>query len=54
MMGIDLTHTLYQQFHGKDVDAVSILFTYELIKLLGRLADHAELVGARTRLLMAK
>lgn len=54
MMGIDLTHTLYQQFHGKDVDAVSILFTYELIKLLSRLADQAELVGARTRLLMAK
>ena len=54
MMGIDLTQTLYHHFHGKDVDAVSILFTYELIKLLGRLADHAELVGSRTRLLMAK
>ena len=32
----------------------NVLFTYELIKLLGRLADHAELVGSRTRLLMAK
>lgn len=54
MIGVDLTDTLYHHFHGKDVDAVSILFGYELIKLLGRLADHAELVGARTRLLIAK
>lgn len=54
MIGIDLTDTLYHHFHGKGVDAVSILFTYELIKLLGRLADHAELVGSRIRLLMAK
>ncbi len=54
MIGVDLTDTLYHRFHGKGVDAVSILFGYDLIKLLGKLADHAELVGSRTRLLIAK
>jgi len=52
MLGIDLVDTLYQ--HHKDKDPVSTVFTYQLTRWLGELADHAELVGSRMRLLVAR
>ena len=52
MLGIDLVDNLYQ--HHKDKDPVSTVFTYQLTRWLGALADHAELVGSRMRLLVAR
>jgi predicted phosphate transport protein (TIGR00153 family) len=52
MLGIELVNTLYS--HHKDKDAVSTIFTYQLTRWLGALADHAELVGSRMRLLVAR
>ncbi len=52
MLGIALVDTLYQ--HHRDKDPVSTLFTYQLTRWLGELADHAELVGSRMRLLVAR
>ncbi len=51
-IGIDLTAAVFQ--HHKDTDPVSVVFTYQLVRWLGDLSDHAEIVGAKTRLLMAK
>ena len=51
MLGIDLVDTLYRRH--KDRDPVSTVFTYQLARWLGELADHAELVGSRMRLLVA-
>ncbi len=52
MLGIELVNTLYQ--HHKDKDPVSTIFTYQLTRWLGELADHAELVGSRMRMLVAR
>ena len=52
MLGIDLVNTLYQ--HHKDKDPVSTIFTYQLTRWLGELADHAELVGSRMRMLVTR
>ena len=54
VMGIDLTQTLYLHHKEKGADPVAIVFTFELIRWLGNLSDHAELVGSRTRLLIAR
>jgi predicted phosphate transport protein (TIGR00153 family) len=51
MLGIDLVDTLYRRH--KNRDPVSTVFTYQLARWLGELADHAELVGSRMRLLVA-
>lgn len=51
MLGIDLVNSLYQHHKGKD--ALSTMFAYQLTRWLGELADHAELVGSRMRLLIA-
>ena len=51
MLGIDLVDTLYARH--KDRDPVSTVFTYQLNRWLGELADHAELVGSRMRMLVA-
>ena len=52
MLGIELIDILYK--HHKDKDPVSTIFTYQLNRWLGALADHAELVGSRMRLLVAR
>ena len=52
MLGIELVDTLYK--HHKDKDPVSTVFTYQLTRWLGELADHAELVGSRMRMLVAR
>ncbi len=50
-IGTDITHTLFQ--HAKDMDPVSIVFLYRLINLLEDLADYAEAMAIRSRLLLA-
>ena len=52
MLGIDIVNNLYQ--HHKDKDPVSTIFVYQLTRWLGELADHAELVGSRMRLLVPR
>lgn len=52
MLGIDLVNNLYKHHQGKD--PVSTIFTYQLIRWLGELADHAELVASHMRLLIAR
>ena len=52
MLGIDLLDVLYRRH--KERDPVSTIFTYQLIRWLGELADHAELVGSRMRMLVVR
>ncbi len=54
LMGIDLTQTLYAHHKDKQADPVVTMFTYQLITWLRDLSDHAEMVGTRTRLLIAR
>ena len=51
-IGVDLTGVVFE--HHRDTDPVSVVFTYQLVRWLGDVADHAELVAAKTRLLIAK
>ncbi len=50
-MGMDLTHRLFAQ--EDDMKPVSVMFWYQLIQWIGDLADYAEKVGNRLRLLLA-
>lgn len=52
MLGIDLVDSIYR--HHKEKDPVSTMFSYQLTRWLGELADHAELVGSRMRLLVGR
>lgn len=52
MLGIDIIDLLHK--HHMDKDPVSTVFTYQLVRWLGELADHAELVGSHMRLLVAR
>ena len=52
MLGIDLVDNIYK--HHKEKDPVSTMFSYQLTRWLGELADHAELVGSRMRLLVGR
>jgi len=54
VMGIDLTNALYLHHKDKDANAVSIVFTYQLISWLRELSDEAQRVGSRARLLVAR
>ncbi|MCP3964153.1 MAG: TIGR00153 family protein [bacterium] len=50
--GIELTRILYQ--HGDDMSAPTFFLWYELFQNLGDIADFAEDVGDRLRLLVAR
>lgn len=50
-MGMDLTHLLFAQ--EDEMKPVSVMFWYQLIQWIGDLADYAEKVGNRLRLLLA-
>ena len=52
MLGIALVDSLYT--YHKNKDPVSAVFTYQLTRWLGNLADHSELVASRMRLLVAR
>lgn len=51
-MGIELGRTLFA--HEDDLPPVSVMFWYRLIEWIGDLADYAEKVGNRLRLLIAR
>ncbi len=51
-MGAALTRTLFK--HEDEMKPVSVLFWYRLIEWIGDLADYAEKVGNRLRLMIAK
>ena len=50
--GSDLVQLLFD--HEDEIGPLSVVFWYELIKTLGRVADEAENVGDRLRLLIAR
>ena len=51
-LGIALTGLLFQ--HEDEMNPVSVIFWYRLIEWIGDLADYAEKVGNRLRLLIAR
>ncbi|MCG6966754.1 MAG: TIGR00153 family protein [Chromatiaceae bacterium] len=51
-MGMALTRSLFAQ--EDSMSAVSVMFWYQLIQWIGDLADYAEKVGDRLRLLIAR
>jgi hypothetical protein len=50
-LGLELTRTLFR--HEEQMSPVSVMLWYRLIEWIGDLADHAEKVGNRLRLLIA-
>ena len=51
-MGTDIAHGLFA--HAKAMDPVSVVFLYQLINWIDDLADYAEKLAIRTRLLLAR
>ena len=51
-MGLELTRSLFA--HEDDMKPVSVIFWYNLINMIGELADYSEKVGNRLRLLLAR
>ena len=51
-MGLELTQSLFAQ--EDDMNPVSVVFWHDLIEMIGELADYAEKVGNRLRLLLAR
>lgn len=51
-MGLQLTRLLFQ--HEDEMKPVSVMMWYQLIEWIGDLADYAEKVGDRLRLLIAR
>ena len=51
-MGMALTRILFSK--EDDMSAVSVMFWYQMIQWIGDLADYAEKVGDRMRLLLAR
>ncbi|MCG6869775.1 MAG: TIGR00153 family protein [Gammaproteobacteria bacterium] len=50
-LGLELTRTLFE--HEDEIKPVSVIMWYQLIQWIGDLADNAEKVGDRLRLLIA-
>jgi predicted phosphate transport protein (TIGR00153 family) len=51
-MGMALTRTLFSK--EDEINPVSVMFWYQMIQWIGDLADYAEKVGDRMRLLLAR
>lgn len=51
-MGLELTQSLFA--HEDDMNPVSVVFWHDLIVMIGKLADDAEKIGNRLRLLLAR
>ncbi len=51
-MGLELTRSLFAK--EDEMKPVSVVFWYNLINMIGELADYAEKVGNRLRLLLAR
>jgi predicted phosphate transport protein (TIGR00153 family) len=52
VMGMALTRALFSE--EEKLKPLSVMFWYQLIQWVGNLADHAEKVGDRLRLLIAR
>ncbi len=52
VMGLQLARLLFE--HEDEMKPVSVMFWYQLIQWIGDLADYAEKVGNRLRLLLAR
>ena len=50
-LGLELTRRLFQ--HEDEIKPVSVIMWYQLIQWVGDLADYAEKVGDRLRLMIA-
>jgi predicted phosphate transport protein (TIGR00153 family) len=51
-MGLELTRSLFAR--EDEMKPVSVVFWYDLINMVGALADYAEKIGNRLRLLLAR
>jgi len=51
-MGLELTRSLFA--HEDDMKPVSVVFWYDLITMIGEMADSSEKIGNRLRLLLAR
>ncbi len=51
-LGLNLTHNLFD--HGENMNPVPVIMWYQTIQWIGDLADNAEDVGNRLRLLLAR
>jgi predicted phosphate transport protein (TIGR00153 family) len=51
IMGLELSRQLFQ--HEETMNPISVMFWYRLIEWIGDLADYAEKVGNRLRLMIA-
>ena len=52
VMGMELTRELFAR--EDEMKPVSVVFWYQLIQWIGDLADYAEKIGNRLRLLIAR
>lgn len=52
VLGLELARTLFR--HESEIDPVSVMLWYRIIEWTGDLADHAEKLGNRLRLLIAR
>ena len=50
-IGTDITHMLFT--HTKDMEPISIVFLHRLIAMIDDLADFAEALAIRSRLMLA-
>lgn len=51
-MGADLVRGLFK--YENEISPVSLLLLYQLVQMIGNLADYAEMVGNRVRLMLAR
>ena len=51
-LGLDLTHSLLDQ--GENMNPVAVIMWYQAIQQIGDLADYAESVGQRLRILLGR
>ena len=52
LLGLELTRRLFQ--HEDEIKPVSVMMWYQMIQWVGDLADYAEKVGDRLRLMIAR
>lgn len=51
-IGIEISHMLFR--HREDMDAVSIVFLYQLVQWIDDVADYSEKLAIRSRLMLAR
>ena len=48
----DIRHSIFEQ--EKNLSAIEVMFLYKLVQWIGELADHAQTVGGRLQILIAR